>query len=52
MWTDLERYPGIVDAEMARIDIPVSRYSTDIQQAMQVIEIELIDELKASKSYI
>ena len=52
MWTDLERYPSIIDADMVRISIYIAAFwdSIDVQQAMQVIEVELIDELKASKS--
>ena len=30
MWTDLERYPGIIDADMVRIDDPAFRDSTDV----------------------
>lgn len=52
MWTNLERYPGIIDADMVRVDVPALRDLTDFQQAMQVIEVELVDELKASKTYI
>lgn len=52
MWTDLERYPGIIDADMVRVDVPVFRDLINVQQAMQVIEVELIDELKASTSYL
>lgn len=52
MWTDLERYPGIIDADMVRVDVPAFRDLTNVQQAMQVIEVELIDELKASTSYL
>jgi DNA mismatch repair protein MSH3 len=49
MWTDLERYPSIIDADMVRVDVSALRDLTDFHQAMQVIEVELIDELKASK---
>ena len=31
MWTDLERFPNIIDADMVRVDIPVLRDSTDVQ---------------------
>ena len=30
MWTDLERYPGIIDADMVRVDVHVFMDSTDI----------------------
>lgn len=31
MWTDLERYPSIIDADMVRVDVPAFRDSTDVQ---------------------
>ena len=30
MWTDLERYPSIIDADMVRVDVPAFGDSTDV----------------------
>ena len=31
MWTDLERYPSIIDADMVRVGFPALRESIDVQ---------------------
>ena len=31
MWTDLERYPSIIDADMVCVDVPEFRDSTNVQ---------------------
>ena len=31
MWTDLERYPSIIDADMVRVDVSAFRHSNDDQ---------------------
>ena len=31
MWTDFERFPSIIDADMVRVDILAFRDSTDVQ---------------------
>jgi DNA mismatch repair protein MSH3 len=31
MWTDLERYPSIIDSDMVRVDVTAFRNSTDFQ---------------------
>jgi DNA mismatch repair protein MSH3 len=50
MWNDPDRYPGISDADLVYcyFSNPVVANDNDASQAIQSVEIELLDELKAS----